>query len=287
MGTEKRARQKANRQLKQEQLEKEEKKDQFRQYGFMAAIVAVALIGGLALLSFATGDDEPDDAEQVAATNDTEDAAAADDATGDTQDTADDATEDAAPASTEPLDCPAADGSSERVLQFAAAPPTCIDPDATYTALFDTNLGPITAELDAEKAPNTVNNFVFLARYHYYDGTAFHRIIEDFMIQGGDPNGDPPGTGGPGYTIEEETPEAGEYKVGSLAMAKRTAPGTTGAQFFIVTGPQGEGLPPQYSLFGQVTEGLDVVETIEALPTGDRDFPTEEIIVNSITITES
>lgn len=287
MGTEKRARQKANRQLKQEQLEKDEKKDQFRQYGFMAAIVAVALIGGLALLSFATGDDEPDDAEQVAATNDTEEAAADDDSTGDAQDAADDATEDAAPVSTEPLDCPAADGSSERVLQFAAAPPTCIDPGATYTAMFDTNLGPITAELDAEKAPITVNNFVFLARYHYYDGTAFHRIIEDFMIQGGDPNGDPPGTGGPGYTIEEETPEAGEYQVGSLAMAKRTAPGTTGAQFFIVTGPQGEGLPPQYSLFGQVTEGLDVVETIEALPTGERDFPTEEIIVNSITITES
>ncbi len=128
---------------------------------------------------------------------------------------------------------------------------------------------------------------MYLARYHYYDGTAFHRIIEDFMIQGGDPNGDPPGTGGPGYTIDEETPQAGEYQVGSLAMAKRTAPGTTGAQFFIVTGPNGEGLPPEYSLFGQVTEGLDVVEAIEVLPTDGRDFPTEEIIVNSITITEA
>jgi cyclophilin family peptidyl-prolyl cis-trans isomerase len=107
------------------------------------------------------------------------------------------------------------------------------------------------------------------------------------MIQGGDPTGNPPGTGGPGYTIDEEVPNEGEYQIGSLAMAKRTAPGTTGAQFFIVTGAAGEALPPQYSLFGQVTEGLDVVESIEALPTDETDFPTEDIIVNSITITEA
>ncbi|MEM7276213.1 MAG: peptidylprolyl isomerase, partial [Actinomycetota bacterium] len=187
----------------------------------------------------------------------------------------------------EQLPCPAEDGSSPATLEFPAAPPSCTDPAATYIATFDTNLGTITAELDAAKAPETVNNFVYLARYHYYDGTQFHRIIEDFMIQGGDPNGDPPGTGGPGYTIAEEVPQPGEYQVGSLAMAKRTAPGTTGAQFFIVTGPAGEGLPPEYSLFGQVTEGLEVVQAIEVLPTDERDAPTEDIIVNSITITEA
>ncbi len=275
MGTEKRARQKANRQRKLDELEKAEKKDKVRQYGFMAAIVAVALIGGLALLSIASGDDEPSETE--AATDSTEEAA------GDGGDTTvADETE-----SAEPLGCPEADGSSEQVLDFPAPPPSCIDPAATYTAVFDTNLGSITAELDAEKAPSTVNNFVYLARYHYYDGTAFHRIIEDFMIQGGDPTGDPPGTGGPGYTIDEETPEAGEYQVGSLAMAKRPTAGTTGAQFFIVTGPNGEALAPDYSLFGQVTDGLDVVETIEALPTDETDFPTEEIVINSVTITET
>jgi len=273
VGTEKRARQKANRQLKLEELEKAEKRDRFRQYGFMAAIVGVALIGGLFLLSIASGDDNPDVDDAAAETDDaaTEDTAAA---------------EEAAEA-IEPLPCPAEDGSSEQVLDFPTPPPSCIDPAATYIAELDTNLGAITAELDATKAPNTVNNFVYLSRYHYYDGTAFHRIISDFMIQGGDPTGDPPGSGGPGYTIEEEVPAEGEYQVGSLAMAKRTAPGTTGAQFFIVTGSAGEALPPIYSLFGQVTEGLDVVEAIEALPTGERDFPTEEIVVNSITITQA
>ncbi len=279
MGTDKRARQKANRQRKLDEAEKAEKKDKFRQYGFMAAIVAVALVGGLALLSIASGDDEPDDNETAADGTEPAD--------GETDDTADSTTPDDETGGAEPLACPEADGSSAPVLEFPAPPPSCIDATATYTAVFDTNLGPISAELDAEQAPSTVNNFVYLARYHYYDGTAFHRIIQDFMIQGGDPTGDPPGTGGPGYTIGEEPPAAGAYQIGSLAMAKRTAPGTTGAQFFIVTGPNGEALPPEYSLFGQVTEGLDVVEAIEALPTDETDFPTEEIVVNSITITEA
>ncbi len=250
----------------------------------MAAVVAVAIVGGLFLLSLATGGDDPEETE---ATETIDDAVAeADDeaAVEEAEETEVDPAV-AAPA-VDPV-CPEEDGSSPRTVNFTGPPPTCIDEAATYVASFDTNLGQITAELDAAKAPITVNNFVFLARHHYYDGTAFHRIISDFMIQGGDATGNPPGTGGPGYTIEEEVPNEGEYQVGSLAMAKRTEPGTTGAQFFIVTGPNGEGLPPQYSLFGQVTEGLDVVEAIEALPTDATDFPTEEIVVSSITITES
>lgn len=278
MPSEKRERQRENRRLKQEQEEKAERSDQIRQYGFMAAIVAVALIGGLALISFTSGDDEPDDtvagAEADGADATDDDSAAADD-TADTADT-----------DAEPLPCPAEDGSSERTLEFPTAPPVCIDESATYTATFDTNLGTIVAELDASKAPSTVNNFVYLARYHYYDDTVFHRIIDDFVIQGGDPVGETPGTGNPGYFINEEPPEPGEYQVGSLAMAKQTAPGTTGAQFFIVTGPNGEALPNQYSLFGQVTEGIDVVQAISDLPTDDRDFPTEDIVVSTITITE-
>lgn len=278
MATDKRERQRANRQQKLAELEKTEKRDQAKHYAYLAAIVAVVLFGGLALWSLASGDDneaadggDVETLEDALAEQQAEEEAAADEAEG----------------SDEPLPCPEADGSSPQTLEFPAAPPTCTDPEATYVATFDTNLGQITAELDASRAPATVNNFVYLARYKYYDGTVFHRIIEDFMIQGGDPTGEPPGTGGPGYTIEEETPEPGEYAVGSLAMAKRTAPGTTGAQFFIVTGAAGESLPPEYSLFGQVTEGLDVVESIEALPTDETDFPTEEIIVNSITITEA
>lgn len=284
MGTEKRARQKANRQLKLEELEKSEKRSQVRQYVTMAVIVAVALIGGLFLLSLATGDDGPETTEA--------DVGTIDDALAEADDEAEEPVEDEEvdPAITAPpVDpvCPEEDGSSPRTVNFTMAPPVCIDESATYIASFDTNLGEITAELDATKAPMTVNNFVFLARHHYYDGTLFHRVISDFMIQGGDATGTPPGTGGPGYTIDEEVPNEGEYQVGSIAMAKRTDPGTTGAQFFIVTGPNGEGLPPQYSLFGQVTEGLDVVEAIEAQPTDATDFPTEEVVVNSITITES
>ena len=284
MGTEKRARQKANRQLKQEELEKTEKRNQVRQYAIMAAVVAVAIIGGLFLLSVATGNDE---VEETEATETIDDAVA--DADADAEEEAAAESEVDPVVTAPPVDpvCPEEDGSSPRTVNFTGPPPICIDETATYVASFNTNLGEITAELDAEKAPLTVNNFVFLARHHYYDGTAFHRIISDFMIQGGDATGNPPGTGGPGYTIDEEVPNEGEYEVGSLAMAKRTEPGTTGAQFFIVTGPNGEGLPPQYSLFGQVTEGLDVVEAIEALPTDATDFPTEEIIVNTITITES
>jgi cyclophilin family peptidyl-prolyl cis-trans isomerase len=301
VGTDKRARQKANRQRKIEELEKAEQQDKFRQYATIAVVVLVVLIGGLALISFATGGDDEaetteagaedastssDDATADDSSSDDSASEAGDGGSDDATDNAGSDTEESAPAPG-PDECPAEDGSSPRVLAFDAAPPTCIDPAASYTALFDTNLGQITVALDAQKAPNTVNNFVYLARYHYYDGVAFHRIIKDFMIQGGDATGDPPGTGGPGYTIEEEVPQAGEYKVGSIAMAKRSAPGTTGAQFFIVTGPNGEALPPQYSLFGEVTEGLDVVKAIEDLPTDASDYPTEDIIINSITITEA
>ena len=111
--------------------------------------------------------------------------------------------------------------------------------------------------LDPLAAPQTVNSFVFLARYHYYDGIVFHRIIPGFVLQGGDPTGT--GTGGPGYRFEDELPDAGRYKVGSLAMAN-AGPDTNGSQFFIISGPDGVRLPPLYSLFGKVVTGLDVVE---------------------------
>lgn len=274
VATEKRERQRANRQQKVELQEQQEKRDQFRHYGFIAAIVAVVIVAGLALLVLTRGDDET---ETAAGDDTTQSDAGTDDGT--TTDTADAAT------TPEPLPCPADDGSSSQVLEFPAAPPDCLVDGATYTAVFDTSAGEITAELDPIAAPTTVNNFVYLARYHYYDGSLFHRVIQDFMIQGGDATGNPPGTGSPGYTIGEEPPADG-YQIGSLAMAKRTAPGTTGAQFFIVTGPQGVSLPTEYSLFGQVTEGVDVATSIQSVPTDPTDKPVDDVVINSITIVQ-
>ena len=125
-----------------------------------------------------------------------------------------------------------------------------------------TNKGALTIALDPIAAPKTVNNFVFLARWHYYDGVVFHRIIPGFMCQGGDPEGS--GRGGPGYRFEDELPAPGRYEIGSMAMAN-AGPNTNGSQFFIVSGPDGVGLPPSYSLFGKVVKGLDVVKAIESV----------------------
>jgi cyclophilin family peptidyl-prolyl cis-trans isomerase len=183
--------------------------------------------------------------------------------------------------------CPKADGSSPRTTSFAKPPPMCIDPNKTYTATMQTSQGgPITIALDAKAAPKTVNNFVVLARYHFYDGVSFHRIVPDFVIQGGDPQGT--GQGGPGYQFADELPAAGQYKLGSLAMANSGA-NTNGSQFFIITGSQGVQLPPQYSLFGQVTAGMDVVNKIAALgdPNAPNGEPKEPVNMTTVTIQES
>jgi len=181
------------------------------------------------------------------------------------------------------VECPAADGSSARITQFAAAPPMCIDPAQTYTATINTNFGPVTLSLDAAAAPTTVNNFVFLARYHYYDGVSIHRIIPGFVIQGGDAVGQPVGTGNPGYAIDDELPQEGQYQVGSVAMAN-AGPNTNGSQFFVVTGEQGAALPPAYSLFGSVSAGMEVVTSIENTPTGAGDAPIDPVLIESVVI---
>ena len=185
-----------------------------------------------------------------------------------------------------PIECPAADGSSPKTQKFSGPPPMCIDPEKTYTATMVTNKGTMTIALDPIGAPKTVNNFVFLARYHYYDGVTFHRIIPGFVIQGGDPQGT--GMGGPGYKFEDELPRPGRYEIGSLAMAN-AGPNTNGSQFFIVTGDAGTSLPPQYSLFGQVTQGLEVVKAIEETGiAGTQDGkPSEVVKINSINIKET
>jgi cyclophilin family peptidyl-prolyl cis-trans isomerase len=193
-------------------------------------------------------------------------------------------TKDSAAAATAPAPCPPADGSAERRAAFAQVPETCIDPAASYTATMETDAGTIKIALDAKKAPVTVNSFVFLSRYHAYDGVPFHRVIPGFVVQGGDVEMKG-GSGGPGYTLPDELPAAGEYKVGSLAMANTSQPNTGGSQFFIITGDQGVALPPQYTLFGTVLDGLDVVKKIEADGTSSG-TPTVTHKIVKVTITE-
>ena len=178
---------------------------------------------------------------------------------------------------------PNADGSSEKRQKFSAAPAMTIDAAKTYTATMVTSKGTLEIVLDPLAAPVTVNSFVFLARWHYYDGIVFHRIIPGFVLQGGDPTGG--GAGGPGYRFNDELPKPGRYELGSLAMAN-AGPNTNGSQFFVISGPDGMRLPPLYSLFGKVVKGLDVVATINDIgtPSGK---PREDVVIESVTITES
>jgi cyclophilin family peptidyl-prolyl cis-trans isomerase len=178
---------------------------------------------------------------------------------------------------------PAADGSSPKTQRFDGPPPTVIDPAKRYAAEMVTSKGTMTIALDPVAAPKTVNNFVFLARYHYFDGIKFHRVIPGFVLQGGDPEGT--GRGGPGYRFEDELPKPGRYEIGSLAMAN-AGPDTNGSQFFIISGPDGAALPPSYSLFGKVIKGLEVIPLIEAI--GSRSgTPSENVTIDSVTITEA
>src|SRR6202051_4453563 len=178
---------------------------------------------------------------------------------------------------------PNPDGSSPKRQKFDAAPEMIIDPEKTYTATMVTSKGTMELLLDHHGAPVTVNSFVFLARWHYYDGIVFHRVIPGFVLQGGDPTGS--GAGGPGYRFHDEVPKAGRDKLGSLAMAT-AGPHTNGSQFFVISGPDGIRLPPLYALFGKVVKGLDVVEAINGIgtPSGK---PKEDVVIESVTITEA
>jgi cyclophilin family peptidyl-prolyl cis-trans isomerase len=173
---------------------------------------------------------------------------------------------------------------------YKAAPAMQIDTAKTYFATFDTSLGTFKIELFASESPITVNNFVFLSREGFYNGIIFHRIIKTFMIQTGDPKGN--GTGGPGYTFKDELPPKHKYDVGIVAMAN-AGPNTNGSQFFICTGAQAKNLDshPDYTQFGQVVEGLDVVQKIAAVPVqisaaGETSQPKDPPVINKITITE-
>ena len=171
--------------------------------------------------------------------------------------------------------------------QYAAPPEMQIDPNKSYTATIQTSKGDITAELYPQDAPKTVNNFVFLTHEGYYDGVIFHRVIPGFMVQTGDPEGT--GAGGPGYEFEDE-PVKRRYEVGTLAMAN-AGPDTNGSQFFIVQGPDASHLPPNYTIFGKVTQGMDVVDAIANVQTGpgnprEMSRPVDPPVIQTITIEE-
>lgn len=177
---------------------------------------------------------------------------------------------------------------SERTMtqkQYAQQPELQIDAAKQYTATLTTSKGEIVIELDAKNTPITANNFIFLAREGFYDNTVFHRLIENFMIQGGDPTGT--GAGGPGYRFADE-PVVGEYERGTVAMAN-AGPNTNGSQFFIMH--QSTPLPKNYVIFGKVVSGLEILDAIAQSPvtystTGELSQPVEPITLVSVEISE-
>jgi len=165
--------------------------------------------------------------------------------------------------------------------QWSQAPQMVIDPKKKYTATISTDKGDMVVELFADKTPKTVNNFVFLAREGFYDGTIFHRVIADFMVQGGDPTGT--GRGGPGYRFADEFhPSLKHNKPGILSMANAGA-GTNGSQFFITHVPT-PWLDGKHSVFGQITSGMDVLMSIPPRDPGKPEYPGVKI--DKVTITE-
>jgi len=172
---------------------------------------------------------------------------------------------------------------ARQVKQYGLPPLMVIDPSANYTATIRTNQGPITVDLFASQAPKTVNSFVFLAREGFYNGIIFHRVIQGFMIQGGDPTGT--GTAGPGYQFEDEIdPSLGFEGPGILAMANRGAgTRTNGSQFFITVAPTPH-LKGNHTIFGRVTSGQDVVTGISLVRTSQGDRPIDPVMIHSIEI---
>jgi len=288
MPSEKRARQRAQREVRRAQEQKTaKKKTLIRRTGFIA-LGAVAVVGSAWLIfkpsspsTTTTTTTQPSTSTTLPNTPST------------TTTTSSNATYAAAQAAANAkavaAGCPKDPTARANTLQWSNQPAITIDTARTYIATVTTTAGTFTINLDAKQAPATVNNFVFLARQGFYHCVNFHRVIPDFVVQGGDPTGT--GTGGPGYAVTpDEYPKAGanpalQYPIGSVAMAN-SGPGTNGSQFFIVTGVNGEGLPPQYTLFGQVKTGLDTVNTISGYGTPQGTPPNVIERMLSVTIAE-
>jgi peptidyl-prolyl cis-trans isomerase B (cyclophilin B) len=256
MATTKRERQKAARREKLERMQREARRRRAIRRGVIVAVVAAVVVGTAALLF--SGSKSPTTT-TTAVTTTTVPAT-----TTTTIPKADQTKQIDANAIAVKSGCPASPYARVNTLSWKTQPSLAISTAKTYYATVATTAGTFVIKLDAAAAPHTVNNFIFLAEHKYYNCVIFHRVIPGFVIQGGDPTGT--GTGGPGYTIPDELPKAGNptYPLYSVAMANESSPNTGGSQFFIVTGASGEKLPNSYSLFGQVVSGQSVLRTINA-----------------------
>jgi cyclophilin family peptidyl-prolyl cis-trans isomerase len=264
MPTSKRQRKRQGRQARQEYLLARQRRA--RRQRQLVAVVGVVVVVSLVAAFFGTGGDDDVSTTEQPTTTTTEASTAS-------------------PVGT--AACPAADGSSPPRATFDGQPVPCIDPTKTYRARVDTDLGTFVIALDQAKAPRTVNNFVFLARYHAYDGVPFHRVVPGFVVQGGDVQ-QAGGQGGPGYNIQDELPgPADRYRIGDVAMANEGTPDTGGSQFFVITGDEGAALSNQYARFGTVVEGLDVLERIEADGAPDPQPPKVMHRITRVTIEET
>ena len=182
-------------------------------------------------------------------------------------------------------ECASVEAPDARNPEPGEAPAEPLDASKTYTLTFDTSCGSFTITLDQELAPKTAASLVALANAGYFDDTIFHRVVPGFVIQGGDPTQS--GGGGPGYSTVDVPPADSAYTQGVVAMAKSgvEAPGTSGSQFFVVTG-EDAGLPSEYAIVGEVTDGLDTALRIDALGVGDGP-PSQPVVVNAVTVGES
>ncbi|MCE2854161.1 MAG: peptidylprolyl isomerase [Ilumatobacteraceae bacterium] len=274
MGTDKRERKKNNRDIARAARARAAKRAKVRRRGLQVGLgIPAAVLAIWAVATFAV--DDSSDSVDVTDTTITESetptltTVAGASVTGDTT-------------------CPVADGSASRTTKFEKAPPMCIDEKKSYTATMSTSEGDIVIELDTKNTPKTVNNFVVLSRYKYYDDSFIFRTDPGLdIIQGGGSNN----TDNPGYTIEDEG-SGYKYSEGQIAMARTGEPNSAGGQFFIITGPNAAALDGQgtYVVFGQIAEGLDVAKAIIALNSGSGELggaPSREVKISKVTITES
>lgn len=265
MGTDKRARQKANRDRARQERIRKQKITKVRKRGLLFGLGIPAIVVALFLLSRLVGGDDA----TVSPTTTTPNAPAGTFAYGETE-------------------CPKEDGSQKQVLAFTSAMQKCIDEAKSYTATFDTSEGEIVVDLNTNTVPGTVNNFVSLTRYKYYDGSTIFRTDPTIdIIQGGGKTN----TDSPGYNIPDEGGNFA-YAEGDLVMARGSEPNSGGGQFFFVTGPKASLLDSQgtYVTFGKVSKGLDVVKGIMALHEADDSglggAPSRTVTVKTIKITE-
>lgn len=310
VGTEKRERQKQARQEKIEELRRVEQRESVRRRGIMIAVAVAAFLAFAIGFSVLTADDDDSDV----ATDDTADPSPDDDATDDEAPTDTEPGQETTTTSSTiaevvagPTECPAPDGSSERQIDFEGPFADCLEDGVDYQARFTTTEGEVLVDLLEEQMPNTVNNFVALARYGYYDDTLLFRTDPSIaIIQGGSPHTQDAADPGPGYTIPDmggqfgTDPETGQYtgpfsyEEGQLIMARSAGPDSSGAQFFFTTGPEVSLLDSQgtYLLVGDVVEGLDVLQSIIGLHEDDPSSqlgggPSRDVTVESVEIVEA